>query len=184
MEETMKKINLYAIVALILVIAVLMLVGCDPDSRSNTAAPAPPTPAPTPAPPASETPPAIPEPAYEDPIPPPAPPEPAPADNAPTQSESSVEAVSSFSIVGTWKSSGESGFGQAQPGAIVVFDGANCNFFSPMDTYAFYMEDGVYRLDLTSFLFADNLSFTVKIIDENQIEVNTGSSPTILKRVG
>ena len=39
-----------------------------------------------------------------------------------------------FSIEGKWKSVGESGFGQAQPGAIVAFDGTNCNFFSPKDT--------------------------------------------------
>jgi len=87
-----------------------------------------------------------------------------------------------FAIEGKWKSVGERGYGQAQPGAIVVFNGINCNFYSPQDTYAFYKNGGNYQLDITSFLFGENLSFTVKVINENRVEV--GSYPTILERVG
>ena len=99
-------------------------------------------------------------------------------------SESSEIDYSDFSIVGTWKNTGSSGFGQAQSGAIVIFDGANCNFFSPRDTYAFYLDGGSYRLDTTSFLFAETLSFSVRIVDIDQIEVNTGTPPTTLSRIG
>ncbi|MDR1588906.1 MAG: hypothetical protein LBS51_01795 [Oscillospiraceae bacterium] len=95
-----------------------------------------------------------------------------------------AEYTGDFVIEGKWKSVGEYGFGQAQPGAIVVFDGVNCNFYSPRDTYAFYENDGKYQLDVTSFMFAENLSFTIKIVDEDQIEIYGGSDTTFLKRVG
>jgi hypothetical protein len=89
-----------------------------------------------------------------------------------------------FAIEGKWKSVGDYGFGQAQPGSIVIFDGKNCNFFSPNDTYAFYKDGDVYVLDCTSMLFSQNQSFTVTIVDENNIEVAQGSHITQLKRVG
>lgn len=89
----------------------------------------------------------------------------------------------SFSIEGKWKSVGAYGFGQAQPGAIVIFDGTHCNFYSPSDTYALYQEDGGWRLDCTDFLFANTVSFTVEIIDNDNINVYYGSDATELKRV-
>lgn len=88
-----------------------------------------------------------------------------------------------FWIEGSWKSIGEYGFGQAQPGAIVAFDGTHCNFFSPYDTYVFYKEDGEYQLDCTSMLFSDTLNFMVEIIDENNINIYSDSAVTELKRV-
>lgn len=88
-----------------------------------------------------------------------------------------------FSIEGKWKSIGEYGFGQAQPGAIVAFDGVNCNFYSPSDTYAFYQENGKWRLDCTDFLFAETVCFTVEIIDNDNIHIYYDSSVTELKRV-
>ena len=81
-----------------------------------------------------------------------------------------------FSIEGKWKSVGDSGFGQAQPGAIVAFDGTNCNFFSPKDTYAFYQDGDTYKLDVTSYLFADTLTFTVNTIDEDHIVITSGQN--------
>ena len=89
----------------------------------------------------------------------------------------------SFSIEGEWKSTGATGFGQAQPGAIVVFDGKNCNFYSPSDTYAFYKSNGQYVLDITGLLFAENLSFTVDVIDRNHITITNGIVDTELTRV-
>lgn len=85
-------------------------------------------------------------------------------------SDASYIVPDSYDITGKWKSVGESGFGQAQPGAIVVFDGNNCNFYSPNDTYAFYKEDDRYVLDITSVL-GESLSQTVNIIDDDNIEV-------------
>lgn len=76
----------------------------------------------------------------------------------------------SYDITGKWKSVGDSGFGQAQPGAIIVFDGNNCNFYSPKDTYAFYKEGDRYILDITSVL-GENLSQTVNIIDDDNIKI-------------
>ena len=89
-----------------------------------------------------------------------------------------------FYIEGKWKSVGDYGFGQAQPGSIVAFDGTNCNFFSPQDTYAFYKDGDKYVLDTTSFLTSENVSFTVTIIDEDNIEISRASNTTVLKRVG
>ena len=75
------------------------------------------------------------------------------------------------------------GFGQAQPGAIVAFDEIHCNFYSPSDTYALYQEDGKWRLDCTDFLFANTVSFTVEIIDNNNIDIYYGTNVTELRRV-
>ena len=92
--------------------------------------------------------------------------------------------MDNFVIEGKWKSVGSYGFGQAQPGAIVIFNGNNCNFFSPQDTYAFYQDGDNYRLDTTSFLSTDTLSFTVKTIDADHIDVYYGDNVTELERVG
>lgn len=88
-----------------------------------------------------------------------------------------------FTIEGKWKSVGDYGFGQAQPGAIVAFDEIHCNFYSPSDTYALYQEDGKWRLDCTDFLFANTVSFTVEIIDNNNIDIYYGTNVTELRRV-
>ena len=89
-----------------------------------------------------------------------------------------------FSIVGSWKSVGDWGFGQAQPGATVRFDGSRCNFYSPYDTYEFYKEDGKWKLSCKNVLWQDVLTFTVEIIDNDNINIYYGSSyVTILKRV-
>ena len=91
--------------------------------------------------------------------------------------------ISGFSIEGKWKSIGDSGFGQAQPGAIVAFDGTNCNFFSPKDSYTLYQDGDTYKLDVTSYLFADTLTFTVNTIDEDHIVIKSGQTVTELERV-
>lgn len=52
----------------------------------------------------------------------------------------------------------------------MVFDGNNCNFYSPNDTHAFYKEDDRYILDITSVL-GESLSQTVNIIDDDNIEI-------------
>ena len=91
--------------------------------------------------------------------------------------------ISDFSIEGKWKSVGDSGFGQAQPGAIVAFDGTNCNFFSPKDTYALYQDGDTYKLDVTSYLFADTLTFTVNTVSEDYIVITSGQTVTTLERV-
>lgn len=90
--------------------------------------------------------------------------------------------VSNFSIDGKWKNIGTYTFGQVQSGAIVAFDGVNCNFYSPKDTYAFYQDGDNYKLECTSLL-AETLSFTVKIVDENNIDIFNGSNILELTRV-
>lgn len=113
------------------------------------------------------------------------------ATNYSAQTDSTVEVTASsknyvttnnFSIVGKWKNVGDYTYGQAQKGSIIVFDGKNCNFFSPKDTYAFYKNGDNYMLDCTSPL-ADTVSFTVKIVDDNNIDVFNGSDIVELKRV-
>lgn len=91
--------------------------------------------------------------------------------------------VRNFSIVGKWKSIGSYGFGQAQPGAIVVFDGVNCNFYSPSDTYALTKSGNDFTLECTNFLFGDTVTFTVKTIDKDHIDIYYGSRVTELVRV-
>lgn len=90
--------------------------------------------------------------------------------------------MNNFSIEGKWKSVGSYGFGQAQPGAIVAFDGTNCNFFSPSDTYAFYADGNDYRLECTSFMSTSTATFTVRIIDADHIDVYYGDNITELQR--
>lgn len=87
-----------------------------------------------------------------------------------TSEDTSYIVPDSYDITGKWKSIGDNGFGQAQPGAIVIFDGNRCNFYSPNDTYAFYKEDDRYVLDITSVL-GESLSQTVNIIDDDNIEI-------------
>ena len=100
----------------------------------------------------------------------------------PTTVHKNYVTINNFSIIGKWKNVGTYTYGQAQKGSIIVFDGANCNFFSPNDTYAFYKDGDNYRLDCTSPL-ADTVSFTVKIVDENNIDIVNGSNIVELKRV-
>lgn len=90
--------------------------------------------------------------------------------------------MNNFSIEGKWKSVGSYGFGQAQPGAIVAFDGTNCNFFSPSDTYAFYADGNDYRLECTSFMSTSTATFTARIIDADHIDVYYGDNITELQR--
>ena len=91
--------------------------------------------------------------------------------------------VSNFNIKGKWKNVGTYTFGQVQSGAIVVFDGKNCNVYSPQDTYAFYKDGDSYTLDCTSLLFSETLSFKVKIVDKDNIHIYYGSNYLELKRV-
>lgn len=88
-----------------------------------------------------------------------------------------------FMIEGSWRSVGSEGFGQAQPNATVTFDGTHCNFYSPRDTYAFYQDDGKWKLDCTSLLFSETLTFTVEVIDADSINVYYGSGCTELRRI-
>lgn len=87
-----------------------------------------------------------------------------------SENEASYIIPASYDITGKWKSVGSSGFGQAQPGAIIVFDGNNCNFYSPNDTYAFYLDGNRYVLDITSLL-GESLSFSVNIVDDDNIDI-------------
>lgn len=99
----------------------------------------------------------------------------------PNQPSENVE--SDFAIEGSWLSVGSEGFGQAQPGMTVTFDGTHCNFYSPYDTYAFYQENGQWKLDCTSFLFSETLTFTVEIVDSDTINIYSGTICTELERM-
>ena len=96
----------------------------------------------------------------------------------------SIRGNNSFSIEGKWKNTGTEGYGIAEPGAIVSFNGEHCNFYSPSDTYTFYKdESGDYRIDLSGLL-GGSLSFKVEIIDKNHIKILAGSTTIELMRVG
>ena len=101
-----------------------------------------------------------------------------------TSNERTLESFSGkFSIEGKWKQTGDNTFGQAQKGAIIVFDGTRCNWYSPADTYAFYKEGKNYRLDTTNVLFGDTPSFIVVAIDNDNIDVYNGTNAVSLMRV-
>lgn len=109
-----------------------------------------------------------------------------PVENSSQTNKDNVEktytSIKGFTITGTWKNTGSYTYGQAQSGAIIVFDGGHCNFFSPSDTYAFYTEGDHYRLDCTSPL-GDTVSFTVRIIDENHIDIFNGQNIVELTKI-
>lgn len=94
-----------------------------------------------------------------------------------------VSGCGKFSIEGKWKNIGTGTFGQIQNNAIVVFDGKNCNVFSPADTYAFYKDGNNYKLDCTSLLFSETLSFSVEVVDNSHINLYYGSDCVELQRI-
>jgi hypothetical protein len=91
--------------------------------------------------------------------------------------------IEGFSILGKWKSTGEEGVGQAQPGAIIAFSENECNLYSPQDTYALYEDGGTLRLDATGLL-GGTLQCSVIVVDNDHIELRAGSIVTYLQRVG
>ena len=105
-----------------------------------------------------------------------------PANPQQNEPQESPKPEDSFSIIGSWISTGSEGFGQAQPGSEVWFDGTHCCFFSPYDTYEFYQYDGKWVLDCTSAIFADTLSFDVTVNDNDHITIFYGSTVTELER--
>jgi hypothetical protein len=96
-----------------------------------------------------------------------------------------IEEVSDFSIIGTWKSVGEVGFGQAQPGATIVFSNENCNFYSPKDKYVLYRQGETLFLECTSFIFSETLKFAVELVDNDNILIGGYSTDitTKLRRI-
>ena len=88
-----------------------------------------------------------------------------------------------FIIEGKWQSVGDHGIGMAQPGAIVTFDGQNCNVLSPMDNYAFEQNGSSYRL-YVSGVMGGNVSFDVEVEDYGNIVLNPGiGNVTKLRRL-
>ena len=88
-----------------------------------------------------------------------------------------------FTIEGKWKSVGDHGIGMAQPGAIVTFDGQNCNVISPMDTYAFEQNGNSFRL-YVSGVMGGNVSFDVVVENYNDITLDPGTgNVTKLRRM-
>lgn len=98
-------------------------------------------------------------------------------------SGASGNAGNSFHIEGKWKNVGDTTFGNVMQGGIVSFDGTHCNYISPQDTYVFYESDGVYYLDASSLL-GSAISFTVSVIDNDNIRIYDGTHYVELKRVG
>ena len=87
-----------------------------------------------------------------------------------------------FDIKGKWKSVGTYGFGQAQPGTMVMFDGVHCNFYSPWDTYTFVKNGSRYLLSCQNVLWQDILEFDVEVIDNDHVKIYFGQKVTELTR--
>ena len=90
---------------------------------------------------------------------------------------------SEFTIKGKWMSVGSDGFGQAQPGAIVIFEENYCNFFSPRDTYSLTKNGSDYTLYATSFMSTATLSFNVVVKDNDNITIYYNGTSTELQRM-
>lgn len=92
--------------------------------------------------------------------------------------------IPDFDVYGKWKNVGDDEYGQMRKNAVVVFDGVNCNVYSPKDTYALESNgDGTYHLTVTGLL-GGSPSFTVIPIDQNNMVLENGDSTQIhLKRV-
>lgn len=90
----------------------------------------------------------------------------------------STNSQPAFEIEGKWVNTGEDTFGQIQKNSVIVFDGNYCNVYSPKDTYAFYKENGAYKLNITGLLGGSD-SFTVEVIDEDHISFSPNSSTNI-----
>ena len=87
------------------------------------------------------------------------------------QTQSNVD-VSTYSILGAWKQTFGAGDWDTYNGRIVQFnDTHQCNLFSPLDTYGISGRDNVgFSLSITGLL-GGNLTYWVKPIDENNIEI-------------
>lgn len=88
-----------------------------------------------------------------------------------------------LTIEGKWKSVGDTGWGQAQPGAIVIFNGTEANLYSPRDTYALEKTSSGYLLTVTG-LMGGSTTFSVKVVDANNIALysSKGSAPDVVLR--
>ena len=89
---------------------------------------------------------------------------------------------SSFDIRGNWQvTSGQ--WGQATPGVVIVFNGSQCNLYSPKDTYGISkISNNSYRLEITGLL-GGNSSFDVTVVDKNHIKLTRGSTTIDMKRL-
>lgn len=86
-------------------------------------------------------------------------------------------------LIGAWKVT-KGAWGMVAKGSVVSFDGHHTALFSPQDTYALYKEDETWKLSITGLL-GSGATFTVKVLDENNIELTTTDNVMLaLKRVG
>jgi len=106
---------------------------------------------------------------------------PEPESTTPEPEPQQSSPVKDFSIEGKWKQTGANEGWSSENGRIIVFDGTNCNLMSPRDTYALYTENGSYRLGITTALGANAGTYTVKVIDNDHIEIG---DVFVLQRVG
>jgi len=88
-----------------------------------------------------------------------------------------------FNIEGSWQVTQTTGFGQAQQGAIITFNGQNANLYSPQDTYAVQTNNGTTQLTVTGMLGGTS-TFDVTITDNNNITLSAGTTKIVLKRAG
>lgn len=111
--------------------------------------------------------------------------EPASVPAAPATSSDQGNSNVPLTIEGKWKSVGDTGWGQAQPGAIVIFNGTEANLYSPRDSYALEKTSSGYLLTVTG-LMGGSTTFSVKVVDENNIALYSSKESTpdvVLRRV-
>ena len=65
---------------------------------------------------------------------------------------------------------------------IIFFNGSNCNFSSPFETYRFQKIKGKYFLTVSNIL-CDKVTFRVNIIDNNHIEISGSGDVVKLERI-
>lgn len=91
----------------------------------------------------------------------------------------------SFSIKGTWQSTGEGTWGQVLgKGSTVTFNDTNCNLFSPRDSYLLEKNNGgTYTLTVTGLLGMGD-TFTVTPDGNDHMTLKSNDTTLEFQRIG
>ena len=65
---------------------------------------------------------------------------------------------------------------------IIFFNGSNCNFSSPFETYRFQKIKGSYFLTISNILY-DKVTFRVNVLDNDHIEISGDGAVVKLERI-
>lgn len=79
-----------------------------------------------------------------------------------------------FSIEGKWKRIDESAYGPIKQNEIIVFNNSRCNIYGPADVYAFYKDDGEWKLSVEETITGYSRTYNVLIRKNDMIVLSDG----------